>query len=137
MVVQVRSGLRAAVGEQILIAGQNDAGVDPFDARIAEKTDIARLGPANGGFALGNDQLAAGAEPGFDSQPRLLQNYLRQADQQADTQPQDDKPDAQRAGRQQVGVGYLKQTPANEAAQHAADHTIDNLADRRPNGLSQ
>src|SRR5262249_42799620 len=65
-----------------------DAGVDPLDARVAEQADVAALAAADDHLVLAQDQLAARPEARLHLDPRLLEDHLRQPDQQADAQAQ-------------------------------------------------
>src|SRR5262249_61934239 len=133
---QKGSRLGAAVGQQVAIALEHNAGMHLLNFRIAEESDVAGFGAADGGLAPGHDEFPARSEAAFDPQPRFLENDLGETDQKADAQAEDHQTNCQRAARQQVAIGQFKENAAHQAADDAADYTIDDLPCRRSGGLS-
>src|SRR5262249_20179031 len=104
-----------------------------LDGGVAEQSDVAGLGAADGRFRFRQDQLAARALAGFHLDPRFLENYLRQADQQAYASAQNDE--TQRAGTPQLGVFALASKQVGPGAfkqlvQHAAQHAAGSTANQ-------
>src|SRR5581483_5318016 len=94
---------RIEILDEITAAALDDAGVLALDAVVAEQANVASLGPANDDFGFAEDHFPAGPPAAFHPQPGLLQNHLRQPDEQADAQAEGDE--AGRAGAPEFAGG--------------------------------